>query len=175
MRFSHAAVAVLFLAVSARPASATTLQPGDVVVYDYNFLGGPFAPPYDHLVLAFNLANVTPTAIGSFTYFDSPGASGLPFFSHATVLPPALLTEGGFGFGAAVDGVFSVRVLASNLPFEILSTTATAFASPNGPPLFTITGTVAPTASVPEPATLALLGSGVAARLMRRKDSSPAN
>ena len=106
MRISLAAAVVLLIAVSAGPASATAFQPGDVVVYDYDFLGGPFPPPYDHLTLVYNLANVSPGAIGTLTFFDGLSASGPFFFSDSTVLPPALLTYSSFGFGAVVDGRF---------------------------------------------------------------------
>ena len=167
MRISLAAAAVLLIAISAGPASATALQPGDVVVYDYDFIGGPVAPPYDQLTLVYNLANVSPGAVGTLTFFDGLGASGPSFFSDSTLLPPAQLTFNSFGFGAAVDGQFSVRISANNLPFEILSTTATAFNSPTGAPLFTVTGTLAPTASVPEPGSLALVCGGLAVGLMR--------
>lgn len=168
MRPRFAAAAVLFIVVSAGPASATTLQPGDIVVYNYNFLGEPILPPYDHLTINFNLANVGAGAVGSFTYFDGANATGPFFFNHATVLPPALLMENGFGFPEAVDGVFSVRITAGVSPWELLSTTATAFGSPGGPPLFTVTGTIAPTATAPEPVTVVLLVSGLAAGLRRR-------
>jgi hypothetical protein len=169
MRICFAAAVVLLIAVSPRPASATAFQPGDVVVYNYDFLGGPFPPPYDQLTLVYNLANVAPGAVASFAFFDGLDATGGLFLGSSGPLPPALMTFNSFGFGAAVDGQFSVRITANNLPFEILSTTATAFGSPTGAPLFTITGTIAPAASVPEPASVALVGAGLGVRLMRRR------
>jgi hypothetical protein len=129
----------------------------------------PFAPPYGDLAITFSLANVTAGATATFTFFDGLNATGASFFSVALVLPPAVLTLNGFGFGDAVDGVFSVRATANNLPFDISSTTATAFAVPGGAPLFTVTGTIAPAASAPEPVTAALVATGLAAGFVRRR------
>src|SRR5262245_8012885 len=121
MRLSLTLAAALLVVASARPASATALQPGDVVIYNYDFSGGPVPPPYAFLTLSFNLANVSPGAAGSFAFFDGLNATGAFFFGSSSLLPPALLTFLSFGFGAAVDGAFSVQITANNLPFEILS------------------------------------------------------
>jgi PEP-CTERM motif len=180
------AIAAIVIAAGLAPAHAVTLNTGGTATYNFDLSGlSPPGPPFALLVHTFfGLSGVDAGDVATFRWFDGPGATGAnvktdvddPLTDYVTTL------SGQAGLGAfstafddgILDGVFSVVVKADQGSFGIVSALADGL-NASGLWILEPVGTLVAVTNVPEPASLALLGGGLAAALAlrRRRPQAP--
>jgi hypothetical protein len=174
-----AAIAGAILLVSTVPARALTLQAGNTATYNIDFTGQSPPPPYaDDVDVLFTVSGVDAGDFATFQWFDGLNAAGglVRDLTNISVDQWAVPVNGelwiyliGFGYPQLIDGVFSIAITVDQGAFTIESATAYAYEDPVDPEA-TIAAQLAAITGIPEPGSLALLGSGLAAlsRLRRR-------
>ena len=160
-------LSVGLLLLSARPADATTITPGSVTFFNFDFTGQVPPPPYASIsTVTINLANVDPLEAGDFHFYDGLNGTGATIgLSFAGPVPTVSIIFVGQTDPGLLDGVFSLRVLGTNGTYDILSVVAIAQSATGGSAQ--LTGV--PVAAVPEPATMVLLATGLAGAFARRR------
>ena len=169
-------LAFLFAAVAA-PALATTvpLVVGtdlDDVIINFDFSSAPTPPPYTGTMLSFFHLDVSAAPANVvFDFYDGLNGSGL-LGSQTTTLPSTGSWEAGADCPSAtsycagvLDGIFSIGLHltagAADFSDSPIAPTSSAFDAGIEDAVAEVIGTLG-TRSVPEPATLALLGLGLA-------------
>ena len=169
-------LALLFAAVAA-PALATTvpLVVGtdlDDVIINFDFSSAPTPPPYTGTMLSFFHLDVSAAPANVvFDFYDGLNGSGL-LGSQTTTLPSTGSWEAGADCPSAtsycagvLDGIFSIGLHltagAADFSDSPIAPTSSAFDAGIEDAVAEVNGTLG-TRSVPEPATLALLGIGLA-------------
>ena len=158
------AAAVLWLAAS-QQVHAVTLHAGDSVIYNFDFTGQSPAPPYAlYMDSNFLFGDTHGGDMASFQLFGGLNGSG----GLVATVPSQQLPLFSLGINdsdaALLDGVYSIRLIADQGQFDILEVSARAFSAPMTP-----VAEIAATLAVPEPASLALFGTMVAAAALRRR------
>lgn len=170
-------LAFLFAAVAA-PALATTvpLVVGtglDDVIINFDFSSAPTPPPYTGTMLSFFHLDVSAAPANVvFDFYDGLNGSGL-LGSQTNTLPSTGSWEAGADCPSAtpyctgvLDGIFSIglhlTVGAADFSDSPIAPTSSAFDAGIEDAVAEVNGTLG-TRSVPEPATIALLGVGMAA------------
>jgi PEP-CTERM motif len=145
------------LLVAHQPAEATLLNTGQSLLFNFDFTGQTPAGPYINSMVAVTLNNFSVGTQATVSLFDGLNGAGFVTLlgSGGTGVP--LFTFGFTGFLGADDGIFSLMVFANTGPLDVNAATATLINAAGA--RATLTGTLA---TVPEPATLALLGLGLA-------------
>jgi hypothetical protein len=160
---------ITLVIVGVQGADASPITIGESVVYNFNFTGQTPGPPYGtYVYLDYEVNNLVPSpgSVATIDIFTGLNASGSLYFSGDLAFLsglsfPSIINMSDPG---VLDGVFSIRWTVKSGEFEILDTLALAY---NGDPLSNgpvarVPGTVS---SVPEPSTLATLGTGLIAFL----------
>ncbi len=147
---------------TAVPLPTGTTRDVDLIV-DFDFTRATPPPPYTTLGIAFALADSAGHEV-AVDLFGGPGGADYRSSFFYTSATSGTLTGSGSGFAPLLDGVFSLgfRVDAGNV--QLLSVSATEF---TGNRSVTIDGV--PFASVPEPASVALLAAGAIVSILTRR------
>lgn len=163
----------IYLLLFQQPASAVVIESGDVARFDFNLAGQQPPPPYQNILfdLWFSEDDFGPGEAFSLQAFDNSGTA----LSNAITIGPFPTASGGAlesSFGGAGGSFFGV--LAGPAGYLLMTDIVGRFnldslrvwaGNLNYPPGQAATGKVATAITVthvPEPATLALLGIGLA-------------
>ncbi len=160
------------LAFFGSAANATLVPVGQAneLIFNFDFSGELQGPPYGGMSLDAHPDNSVLNVSLRFDFFD--GINGTGSVTHRTLGIPAgaLNTAGFFSAPEINDGIFSVGIYTlsnSGLTFDTGNVTATAAILGGGG---SRAGTLVGTLSVPEPASLALVASGLLGiAVVRRK------
>jgi hypothetical protein len=162
---AFALVFLFLLGTAIQPASAITLNNGDVVIYNFDFTGQTPPPPYQQVNVDTHFSGVNGPSVATEDFFDAFNANGPLIHSF----PVGLL--GGtvdfiFSDPGILDGIFSLRITANGNPFNIDGTEAFGFFFGSADSA-TVNGELV----TPLPATLPLFagGLGVIGLLARRR------
>ena len=145
------------LLVAHQPAEATLLNTGQSVLFNFDFTGQTPAGPYIDSIVAVTLNNFSVGTQATVSLFDGLNGAGFVTLLGGGGTGVPLFTFSFSGFSQANDGIFSLMVFADTGPLDVNAPTATLIDAAGA--RATLTGTLA---TVPEPATLALLGLGLA-------------
>jgi len=154
--------------VSARPVAAATITPGSLTFFNFDFTAQVPPPPYaDFPSITVSFANVDLGDAGGFQFYDGLNGTGATLgSSFSGQVPSASLIFLGVSDPAALDGVFSLAVTGTAGTYDILSVVATAHNAAGA--TAQLTG-IPVAATVPEPATMGLLLTGLAGSMLRRR------
>ena len=150
---------VCALALPVAPAEAILLDPGESVTFNFDFTAATPLPPYA-FVDAKLVFTGGPMLTASVTVFDELDAQGTSDPAIPLVFPTLFSVPSS---SLMLDGLFSIRVSVDGHESDVRVSQVLAFVEPTDPP--TQPASIIPTistADVPEPATLALLGIGLA-------------
>ena|SRR5882757_1655189 len=149
---------------AAAHGAATSLNPQ--AIYNFNFPGAPYtAPPLDTVDFLANVSGIAASALQVRIFNDLNGAGGTALaFDFVNVSPGNLIFGTGAGLLGLDDGVFSVGLFSTTLTLNTITATGGFF---EGPGVGPVTGVLV--TSVPEPASLALLGIAMAGLAVARR------
>jgi PEP-CTERM motif len=176
------AIAAIVVAAGLAPAQAVTLNTGGTATYNFDLSQlSPPGPPFALLVHTFfGLSDVDAGDVATFQWFDGLGGTGAnvktavddPLTDWVTTIGGQLGRFSMVFENGVLDGLFSVVITADQGSFGIVSALADGL-NESGfwllEPVGTLVAVTNPTASVPEPASLALLGGGLVAALALRR------
>ena len=156
-------VLLMFGMATAAAAAPITVSAGETATFNFDFVaaGVSPAPPYDFVQVGTNLTSFTAGVdLGGWSVFSELGGGGILQFTPA-IAASSFSTSAHAG---VLDGVFSVV-----LSVTAGSVTVDPLAVGNSSGLFTPLISPASPAAVPEPASLLLLGSGLAGVALRAR------
>ena len=151
---------------AAAPVTAITLSAGDSATFNFDFVNGGVtpAPPYAEIILSGSYMDLDSGDSGTLQFWSDLDASGTPFL---TVNDPGLLPGLNFpNIPFTNDGIFSMTIAITAGSLTLFDPAATGFDA-EGTGTLVLFGEQAQ--QVPEPATMMLLGLGVASVTMGRR------
>ena len=158
---------------SAADAAPITIPTDSELILNFDLTGQTPPPPYELVTFLFTFGNSGSQSV-SVTYYDQLDGEGTSFSGGSYVGGSIFQFHfGGSIFSYLLDGLFSVGFRASEPPpppFVVNPLTlvsATTFGTTGGVSTPSVSGTQAEVTPVPEPASLLLLGGGIAALAAR--------
>jgi hypothetical protein len=160
-------VAAVLASIPLQNASATLLTMGESVTFNYNFTGQTPPPTYSSVDVYFPFSGFDVGEVLTVAIFADPDAAGTKIYKVKFHGDLAAFTFG--GSSGTTDGLFSAVVSSVSGSFGVTSA-AKGFEGP-GPAQGATASVAGIRVSAPEPATLPMLGLGLAglAVLCRRK------
>ena len=157
----YGAATVALSLVTVCPAQAILLNTGDSVVFNFDVTAGaPPPPPYIDVQTNFFFSGFDAGEHATVEIFGDLDALG-PLANSFTLDGPVPSIGIGFSGVGTEDGVFSARLVADRGPFDVDVAEGLGYVYIDG--VFQITSFAPATISgAPEPASLALLGIGLA-------------